>query len=155
MSNYSIWISGVALVISAFSFINAWLARKQSKNDAFIKLKLNVLKELREMDIAYAAMLREINELIKEIKTNAKVATAAKELLDGLESNADFYRQCQSDTRDHIAKVFDDRGKLTEKNLHEYSVILASELARLNKNSQIMQENFKTMRDKFASLPKV
>lgn len=145
---FSALLSTIALVVSVTALYNTYRSRKNAEHDSLRKIKIDTVKELREVELVYRGICSDTEGLIKSIENSRNMyPDGKKELLKGVRDNLAFFTQSKQGVTNMIARIDNDFNNISRQEVEDISKFTAFEAHRLSENGKMIKERFAELKN--------
>ncbi|WP_148387867.1 hypothetical protein [Enterobacter hormaechei] len=151
---FSALFSFIALVVSITALYNTYRSRKNAEHDSLRKMKIDTVKELREVELVYRGICSDTEELIKSIEMSTNMNPyGKKELLKGVRDNLGFFTQSRQGVTNMLSKLDENFMSISREEIENIAQFTAFEANRLAENGRIIKERFKNLKEMIGRAP--
>ncbi|EKY5001826.1 hypothetical protein QFX71_000698 [Citrobacter amalonaticus] len=151
---FSALLSFIALFVSITALYNTYRTRKNAEHDSLRKMKIDTVKELREVELVYRGICSDTEELIKSIEMSTTMNPhGKKELLKGVRDNLGFFTLNKQGVTNMISKLDENFKSISREDIENIAQFTAFEANRLAENGKIIKERFKDLKEMISRAP--
>lgn len=145
---FSALLSVIALVVSITALYNTYRSRKNAEHESLRKIKLDTVKELREVELVYREICDETQALIRSIEASKNMHPDGKEtLLKAVKDNLAFFTQSKQGVTNMLTKLDEHFKKVSRQEVEDISQFTAFETQRLTENGKLIKERFAELKN--------
>lgn len=144
----SVLLSVIALIVSITALYNTYRSRKNAEHESLRKIKLDTVKELREVELVYRGICNDTEGLIQSIVANNHMHPDGKEkLLKGVKDNLIFFTQSKQGITNMLNKLDENFKKVSRQEVEDIAQFTAFEAQRLTENGKLIKERFSELKN--------